>query len=164
MVESMVHNSGPWSLIGQSVSYIIKLAPSYGGHYPLARLYSVLSQLMSLPMPGFLTISGEALFKSLTCNDLNLHAAGHTLLSSLIEKVPVSSPLNLESNSLVPLQEPMMSVPVPTCMSWLLTGLVLMGLNVYFPQFSHVSSLWTSLRAAVPVLHWAASWWFVSPG
>ncbi|KAJ9086623.1 hypothetical protein DSO57_1001905 [Entomophthora muscae] len=27
MVDSMVPNSGPWSLLGQSVSYIIKLAP-----------------------------------------------------------------------------------------------------------------------------------------
>ncbi|KAJ9056731.1 hypothetical protein DSO57_1029996 [Entomophthora muscae] len=27
MVDTMVPNSGPWSLLGQSVSYIIKLAP-----------------------------------------------------------------------------------------------------------------------------------------
>ncbi|KAJ9076658.1 hypothetical protein DSO57_1023986 [Entomophthora muscae] len=27
MVDTMVLNSGPWSLLGQSVSYIIKLAP-----------------------------------------------------------------------------------------------------------------------------------------
>ncbi|KAJ9066006.1 hypothetical protein DSO57_1013882 [Entomophthora muscae] len=27
LVDSMVANSGPWSLLGQSVSYIIKLAP-----------------------------------------------------------------------------------------------------------------------------------------
>ncbi|KAJ9077122.1 hypothetical protein DSO57_1019703 [Entomophthora muscae] len=39
-----------------------------------------------------------------------------------------------------------------------------MGLNTYFPQLSPVSSLWSSFRAAVPVIHWAASWWFVSPG
>ncbi|KAJ9069801.1 hypothetical protein DSO57_1014914 [Entomophthora muscae] len=31
------------------------------------------------------------------------------------------------------------------------------------PQLSPVSSLWSPLRAAVPVLHWAASWWFTSP-
>ncbi|KAJ9054275.1 hypothetical protein DSO57_1016407 [Entomophthora muscae] len=29
--------------------------PSYDGHYLLAQPYSVLSQLMPLPMPGFLT-------------------------------------------------------------------------------------------------------------
>ncbi|KAJ9054025.1 hypothetical protein DSO57_1018747 [Entomophthora muscae] len=27
LVDSMIPNSGPWSLLGQSVSYIIKLAP-----------------------------------------------------------------------------------------------------------------------------------------
>ncbi|KAJ9051647.1 hypothetical protein DSO57_1002782 [Entomophthora muscae] len=27
LVDSMVPNSGPWSLLGQSVSYVIKLAP-----------------------------------------------------------------------------------------------------------------------------------------
>ncbi|KAJ9061601.1 hypothetical protein DSO57_1018917 [Entomophthora muscae] len=27
LVNSMVPNSGPWSLLGQSISYIIKLAP-----------------------------------------------------------------------------------------------------------------------------------------
>ncbi|KAJ9069833.1 hypothetical protein DSO57_1014714 [Entomophthora muscae] len=27
MVDTMVPNSGPWSLLGQSVSYMIKLAP-----------------------------------------------------------------------------------------------------------------------------------------
>ncbi|KAJ9071614.1 hypothetical protein DSO57_1035234 [Entomophthora muscae] len=27
MIDTMVPNSGPWSLLGQSVSYIIKLAP-----------------------------------------------------------------------------------------------------------------------------------------
>ncbi|KAJ9055142.1 hypothetical protein DSO57_1007366 [Entomophthora muscae] len=40
MIDSMVPNSGPWSLLGQ-------YHPSYGGHYPLAQLYPVLSQ----PMP-----------------------------------------------------------------------------------------------------------------
>ncbi|KAJ9063032.1 hypothetical protein DSO57_1004324 [Entomophthora muscae] len=39
-----------------------------------------------------------------------------------------------------------------------------MGLNSYFPQLSPVSSFWSPLRAVIPVLHWAASWWFLSPG
>ncbi|KAJ9072374.1 hypothetical protein DSO57_1028233 [Entomophthora muscae] len=47
MVDTMVPNSGPWSLLGRS-------SQSYGGHYPLAQLYSVPSQPMPLPMPGFL--------------------------------------------------------------------------------------------------------------
>ncbi|KAJ9067765.1 hypothetical protein DSO57_1035919 [Entomophthora muscae] len=52
----------------------------------------------------------------------------------------------------------------PSCTPWLLTGLLLMGLSAYFPQLSPVSSLWSPLQAVVPVLHWMASWWFVSPG
>ncbi|KAJ9070982.1 hypothetical protein DSO57_1001756 [Entomophthora muscae] len=47
MIDTMVPNSGPWSLLGQS-------HPSYGGHYPLAQPYSIPSQPMPLPMPGFL--------------------------------------------------------------------------------------------------------------
>ncbi|KAJ9068807.1 hypothetical protein DSO57_1024996 [Entomophthora muscae] len=64
----------------------------------------------------------------------------------------------------VPLGPSMVSSPAPTCTPWLLTGLILMGLNAYFHQLSPVSSLWSPLQATVPVLHWMASWWFVSPG
>ncbi|KAJ9067771.1 hypothetical protein DSO57_1035830 [Entomophthora muscae] len=39
-----------------------------------------------------------------------------------------------------------------------------MGLNVHFPQLSPGFSLWSPLQAAIPVLHWAASWCFVLPG
>ncbi|KAJ9073755.1 hypothetical protein DSO57_1012971, partial [Entomophthora muscae] len=53
---------------------------------------------------------------------------------------------------------------VPSCAPWLVTGFVLMGLNSYFPQLSQVSSLWSPLRAAVPVIHWVTSWWFFLPG
>ncbi|KAJ9066733.1 hypothetical protein DSO57_1006660 [Entomophthora muscae] len=58
MVDSMVPNSGPWSFLGQS-------HPSYGGHYPLARQYPVLSHLMPLPMPGFLTTGVDFKLKKL---------------------------------------------------------------------------------------------------
>ncbi|KAJ9073863.1 hypothetical protein DSO57_1011978 [Entomophthora muscae] len=50
MVDTIVPNSGPWSLFGQS-------HPFYGGHYPLAWPYSDPSQPMPLLMPGFLTQS-----------------------------------------------------------------------------------------------------------
>ncbi|KAJ9084307.1 hypothetical protein DSO57_1025819 [Entomophthora muscae] len=56
-----------------------------------------------------------------------------------------------------------MPPPAPTRTPWLLTGMVLMALNAYLPQMSSVSSLWYPLQAAVPVLHWAASWWFILP-
>ncbi|KAJ9079173.1 hypothetical protein DSO57_1038174 [Entomophthora muscae] len=48
LLNSMVPKSGPWSLLGQSVPYTIKLEPSYGGHYPLARQYPALNYLMLL--------------------------------------------------------------------------------------------------------------------
>ncbi|KAJ9068067.1 hypothetical protein DSO57_1032406 [Entomophthora muscae] len=107
-------------------------------------------------------VLSHSLVKSLTCNNLDLYATDHTLLSPLREKIPVSYPPHLESDDMAPLQAPVVPAFIFTCTPWLLTGLVLMGLNVYFPQFSPVSSFWSSLRAAVPVLHWAASWWFVS--
>ncbi|KAJ9059986.1 hypothetical protein DSO57_1035725 [Entomophthora muscae] len=69
-----------------------------------------------------------------------------------------------EESELVPLEILKVLPPTPSCALWLITGLVLMGLNSYFPQLSPVSSLWSSLRAAIPVLHWLASWWFASPG
>ncbi|KAJ9085073.1 hypothetical protein DSO57_1017431 [Entomophthora muscae] len=117
-----------------------------------------------LQLPRGLLISGEALVKILTCSDLDLHTTDHILLALLIEEMPMYSPLNLEIDDLVPLQAPVTSVPVLTHTPWLLNSLVLMGLNVYFPQLSHMSSLWFPLRAALPYLHWAESWWFVLPG
>ncbi|KAJ9053704.1 hypothetical protein DSO57_1021634 [Entomophthora muscae] len=92
-----------------------------------------------------LLISGEALVKSLTCNELELNAANHTALASVVEETTVSSPLCLEESDLVPLQAPVAPVSAPTHTPWLLTGLVLMGLNVYFLQLSPVSSLWSPL-------------------
>ncbi|KAJ9083733.1 hypothetical protein DSO57_1031753 [Entomophthora muscae] len=56
IIDTMVPNSGPWSLLGRSVSYIIKLALILWWHYPLARLYSNPSQPMPLPMPDFLKL------------------------------------------------------------------------------------------------------------
>ncbi|KAJ9067857.1 hypothetical protein DSO57_1034898 [Entomophthora muscae] len=76
----------------------------------------------------------------------------------------MSFPLGLEKSNLAPFQAPVMLPPTPTCTLWLLTDLVLMGLNVYFLQLSPGSSLWSPLQVAVPVLHWVASWWFALPG
>ncbi|KAJ9069272.1 hypothetical protein DSO57_1020084 [Entomophthora muscae] len=47
---------------------------------------------------------------------------------------------------------------------WFLVGMLLMGLYSYFPRLSTMSSLWTPLQAAIPVLHWMASWWILPPG
>ncbi|KAJ9066108.1 hypothetical protein DSO57_1012743 [Entomophthora muscae] len=111
-----------------------------------------------------LLFSGGAVVKRLTCNDLDLDTVDHTLLAS---KGDVSSmpplPSAVKSNP-VPLVLPKVSSPAPSCTPWFLTGLMLMGLNAYFPQLSPVFSLWSPLQAAVPVLHWKASWWFVLLG
>ncbi|KAJ9089186.1 hypothetical protein DSO57_1015513 [Entomophthora muscae] len=55
MVDFMVPTSRPWSLLGQSMSYIFKLDPLYGGLYLPARSNLIPSRPMPLPMPGFLT-------------------------------------------------------------------------------------------------------------
>ncbi|KAJ9071032.1 hypothetical protein DSO57_1001280 [Entomophthora muscae] len=111
-----------------------------------------------------LLVSGEVLFKSLACNNLDLHSAEPILSNPDVDGASFPSPPPQESANLVLLRIPEMPTLVPSCAPWLLSGLVLMGLNAYFPQLSLVSSLWSPLIAAVPVLHWAASWWFISPG
>ncbi|KAJ9064428.1 hypothetical protein DSO57_1030764 [Entomophthora muscae] len=47
---------------------------------------------------------------------------------------------------------------------WLLTGAMVMALAAYFPPLSHLVSFGRPLQAAIPVLHWMASWWLVPPG
>ncbi|KAJ9059237.1 hypothetical protein DSO57_1004549 [Entomophthora muscae] len=99
--------------------------------------------------------------KSLTYNDLDLDDVGYILPSSEGEKMSMPSLPSWEESDLVPLKVLEVPPPTPSRALWLITGLVLMGLNSYFPQLSPVSSLWYPLRAAIPVLHWLASWWFV---
>ncbi|KAJ9066106.1 hypothetical protein DSO57_1012951 [Entomophthora muscae] len=47
---------------------------------------------------------------------------------------------------------------------WLLGGMILVGLDSYFPQLSAMSSLWTPLQAAIPILHWMVSLCILPPG
>ncbi|KAJ9053993.1 hypothetical protein DSO57_1019009 [Entomophthora muscae] len=115
-------------------------------------------------LPSSLLFSGEAVLKSLTCNDLDLDTVDHTLLASKRDVSPTPPLTSAAKSNPVPLVLPKVSSPTPSCTPWLLTDLMLMGLNAYFPQLSPVSSLCSPLQAAVPVLHWAASWWFVLPG
>ncbi|KAJ9061421.1 hypothetical protein DSO57_1020911 [Entomophthora muscae] len=70
----------------------------------------------------------------------------------------------LDKSASVPPEVLEIPSPIASCTPWVVTGLVLMGLNCYFPQLSPVSSFCSSLRAAIPVLHWVASWWFLLPG
>ncbi|KAJ9090437.1 hypothetical protein DSO57_1002743 [Entomophthora muscae] len=119
------------------------------------------SSLLSLP--GSPLYSREAVVKILTCDDLDLDDDDYASPAPVGKKAPMSAPPVLEKSNLVPLRASVMSPSAPAHTPWLLTGLALMALNAYFPQFSPVSSMWSPLQAAVPVLHWAASWWFVLP-
>ncbi|KAJ9081061.1 hypothetical protein DSO57_1018531 [Entomophthora muscae] len=55
LIDSMVSNSGPWSLLGQSLSYIIKLAPTLWWALPTGLAVPRPESPNTLPMPGFLT-------------------------------------------------------------------------------------------------------------
>ncbi|KAJ9064750.1 hypothetical protein DSO57_1027021 [Entomophthora muscae] len=117
-----------------------------------------------LSLPGILFYSGEAVVKSLTCDDPDLGDVDYSSLTPVVEEASMPSFPDLEKSSLMPLRAPVMPPPAPTRTPWLLTGLELMALNAYLPQMFSVSSLWYPLQAVIPVLHWAASWWFVLPG
>ncbi|KAJ9066098.1 hypothetical protein DSO57_1012943 [Entomophthora muscae] len=117
-----------------------------------------------LNFPSGLFLSGEAVMKSLTCDDLDLDVADDISSPSKGERTSIHSLPSLERSNSVPLEALEVPPPAASRAPWVITGLVLMGLNSHFPQLSPVSSLWSPLRAAIPVLHWAASWWFVSPG
>ncbi|KAJ9084118.1 hypothetical protein DSO57_1027590 [Entomophthora muscae] len=97
------------------------------------------SNLLNL-LSGLL-FSGEAIVKSLICNNLDLDAVDYTLPAPVGEEMLMSYLLSLQKNKLVPLQAPVVLPLTPTCTPWLLTGLVLMRLKAYFPQLSPVSSL-----------------------
>ncbi|KAJ9059504.1 hypothetical protein DSO57_1001576 [Entomophthora muscae] len=116
-----------------------------------------------LHLPGELLVSGETIVKSLTCDNLELFDADYAVPTPTLEVESASTVLSLDKDNLVPLLAFVVLPPAPTCIPWLLTGLVLMGLNTYFLQLSPTSSLWSPLQAAIPVLHWAASWWFILP-
>ncbi|KAJ9053242.1 hypothetical protein DSO57_1026188 [Entomophthora muscae] len=117
-----------------------------------------------LNVPSGLLLSGEAVVKILTCDDLDLDVIDYILPSTEGERMLMPPLPSLGESSSVPLEVPEMPAPIASCAPWVITGLVLMGLNSYFPQLSPVSSFWSPLRATIPVLHWAASWWFLSLG
>ncbi|KAJ9050013.1 hypothetical protein DSO57_1018446 [Entomophthora muscae] len=137
LVDSMVPNSGPWSLLGQSISYIIKLAPI---------LWWVLPASLAAPHPELPNASTydwipDIMVKSLTCDDLDLDAVGYASPSSEGERIPMPPLPSQEESDPVPLETLEMLPHTPSHTPWLITGLVLMGLNSYFLQLSPVSSL-----------------------
>ncbi|KAJ9090334.1 hypothetical protein DSO57_1003457 [Entomophthora muscae] len=82
------------------------------------------------------------LVKSLTCDGLDLFLPDLDLKApcgdnTFEHAIPVKKP----EFSL--LAAPVLQEHAPKCSPWLLEGMVLMGLNLYFLQISHMSSLWT---------------------
>ncbi|KAJ9056278.1 hypothetical protein DSO57_1034832 [Entomophthora muscae] len=61
LVDSVVPNSGPWSILGQSVSYIIKLAPILWWALPASSTAPHSKLQTPLPTTGFLTCSPDFL-------------------------------------------------------------------------------------------------------
>ncbi|KAJ9079719.1 hypothetical protein DSO57_1032585 [Entomophthora muscae] len=111
---------------------------------------------------GLYTTS-ENVVRSLTCKDLDLSTAKAVPVTplSLVHPTPLSS-----EDSPVLISEGGVGTPelTPKRTSWLLSGMILMGLDSYFPRVSAVSFLWTPLQAAMSVLYWMASWWILPPG
>ncbi|KAJ9073593.1 hypothetical protein DSO57_1014579 [Entomophthora muscae] len=105
----------------------------------------------------------EIVIKSLTCDNfeysaLDLAPSVSPSLSSPMPPLPVVPGVQPQEDGLEVKEHP------PKRASWLLGGMILMGLDSYFPQLSAVSSLWMPLQAAIPVLHWMVSWWILPPG
>ncbi|KAJ9064176.1 hypothetical protein DSO57_1033114 [Entomophthora muscae] len=84
-----------------------------------------------------------------------------------LESVTTETPSSDLVNPSPLLQIPESNTEAPftwDCSLWLLTGAMVMALDAYFPPLSHMVSFGRPLQAAIPVLHWMASWWLVSPG
>ncbi|KAJ9067286.1 hypothetical protein DSO57_1000869 [Entomophthora muscae] len=107
--------------------------------------------------------TSENVVRSLTCDDLEFPAVKIASVASPSLAHPMLLPSEVP---LVRVSEKGLGTPelTPKRASWLLSGMVLMGLDSYFPRVSAASSLWTPLRAAMPVLYWMASWWILPPG
>ncbi|KAJ9072572.1 hypothetical protein DSO57_1026147 [Entomophthora muscae] len=107
--------------------------------------------------------ASENVVKSLTCDDLEYSALNPTpseypSLSSPTPPLPVVLAVLSQGDGLEVKEHP------PKRANWLLGRMILIGLDSYFPQLSTVSSLWTPLQAAIPVLYWMVSWWIPPPG
>ncbi|KAJ9087952.1 hypothetical protein DSO57_1027972 [Entomophthora muscae] len=99
-----------------------------------------------------LLFTGETLVCSLTCNNVKFALSTEAPISHLYEDSQVPAPV--ESMALPPITSmpPTPEVP-PRCTSWLVLGVLLMGLNMYLPQLSPVGSFWSLVWAVIPVLH-----------
>ncbi|KAJ9060087.1 hypothetical protein DSO57_1034577 [Entomophthora muscae] len=98
-----------------------------------------------LYLPGKLFVSGEKIVKSLTCDNLEFPPVDYT------KSVPRWRWF---------LPPPLMTRTKATH----LPQFHFDGIECVLPSAVPCVLLFVSLQAAVPVLHWAASWWFILPG
>ncbi|KAJ9085215.1 hypothetical protein DSO57_1016195 [Entomophthora muscae] len=68
-----------------------------------------------LSLPGTLLYSGEAVMKSLNCNDLDLDDIDYASLALVAKEVPMSSLPNPEKSNLMPLRASALLSPAPAC-------------------------------------------------
>ncbi|KAJ9061659.1 hypothetical protein DSO57_1018511 [Entomophthora muscae] len=164
------------------LSYVTKFLPSILGYYtkiivapnfavPCAQVCDPWAQLSSsayhvgdnpnclLYLPEDLSgraqdlfATGENLMKSLTCDNLDLSLPSFNL-KSLCNEVDLGHDIPTKKPKSIPQAAPALQEYAPKRAPWLLEGMVMMGLNSYFSQLSSVSSLWTPVQAAIPVLH-----------
>ncbi|KAJ9079323.1 hypothetical protein DSO57_1036580 [Entomophthora muscae] len=107
--------------------------------------------------------TSENVVRSLTCNDLKFPALKTS--SAMLSHQP-SQKIPPPEVFVAQIQESGLDTQesLPKRAPWLLSGVILMALDSYFPQLSVASSLWTPLQAAIPVLHWIVSWWVLLAG
>ncbi|KAJ9078382.1 hypothetical protein DSO57_1007098 [Entomophthora muscae] len=104
--------------------------------------------------------TSENVVRSLTCDNLE-----PSTLDSFSPMTPILAPCPSEIPVSQAPEEDLGGQDLgPKRALWLLGGMLLMGLDSYFPRLSAMSSLWTPLQAAIPVLHWMVSWWILPPG
>ncbi|KAJ9087602.1 hypothetical protein DSO57_1031517, partial [Entomophthora muscae] len=111
------------------------------------------SQFLSLleNLPGNLACA-------LTCDSVE-YAFTTDLLTGLQPEMD-SLPCTVMVEDLPPVSDmPVIPGAGLNCSSWLVAGILLMGLNDYLPQLSPVVFIWTPVQVAIPVFHWVASWW-----
>ncbi|KAJ9069454.1 hypothetical protein DSO57_1018374 [Entomophthora muscae] len=109
----------------------------------------------------YILTTNENIVRCLVCDELEFPASKQPPLRPKV--CPAQRP---SEDPIVQAQEDGLGTQesAPKSSPWLLGGMILMGLDFYFPQLSAVSSLWMPLQVAIPVLYWMVSWWILPPG
>ncbi|KAJ9080930.1 hypothetical protein DSO57_1019739 [Entomophthora muscae] len=134
---------------------------SHSIHHVGANPYQFINLLENFPKRAQdIFATSENVVRSMTCDNLELSA-----LDSFPPMTPSPDPLPSEIPVSLGPEEDLVGQELASKRApWLLGGMLLMGLDSYFPCLSATSSLWTPLQAAILVLHWLVSWWSLPPG